>query len=120
MQQYNPALAPDPDGWLELDEFERICLVQEFVEENEVEIPEEAQKIHAVIHVVVENQLATVVEPVPATMARLIRQGLSRHEAIHAVGAVLAEDMFALMKGDTATWSRQHYSERLEKLTAKN
>ncbi|MDX8405869.1 MAG: hypothetical protein R8K50_06930, partial [Mariprofundus sp.] len=29
-------------------------------------------------------------------MARLIRQGLSRHEAIHAVGAVLAEDMFAL------------------------
>jgi len=117
--RYDPEQAPDPEAWLELDEFERIDLIQSFVEMNETDIPEEAKKLHAAIHAAVENQLAMAVEPVPATVTRLIRQGLKRHEAVHAVGAVLSGDMYEMMKGDAKTWNRQHYDQRLKKLTAK-
>jgi len=116
---YNPEHAPNPDTWLEMSEFDRIDLVQGFLENNELEIPEEAKKIHALIHIVVENQVAIAVEPVPATMARLIRQGLTRHDAIHAIGTILAGDMFEVMKSGAKPWNQQHYIKRLNKLTAK-
>jgi hypothetical protein len=117
--RYNPEQAPDPEAWLEMDEYERIELVQSFVEINETDIPEDAKKIHAAIHAAVENQVAMAVELVPATMARLVRQGLARHDAIHAIGAVLSGDMYEMMKGDAKPWNRQHYSNRLKKLTAR-
>jgi hypothetical protein len=117
--RYNPEQAPDPDMWLELDEDERIELIQDFVEINETDVQEDAKKMHALIHVAVENQLAMAIEPVPATVARLVRQGLDRHDAVHAVGAVLSGDMYEMMKGATQPWNPQHYEERLKKLTAK-
>jgi len=46
--------------------------------------------MHGVAHVIVENQIAagdSTVEPV--TLARLMREGLDRHDAIHAIGSVL-------------------------------
>jgi len=67
----------------------------------------------------VENQLAMAVEPVPATMARLVRQGLTRHDAIHAIGTVLSGDMFEIMQGNAKTWNPRRYDKRLKKLTAK-
>jgi len=42
--RYNSEQAPNPDTWLALDEFERIDLVQSFVEMNETDIPGEAKK----------------------------------------------------------------------------
>lgn len=119
MDRYNPEKVPDPDAWLALDEFERIDLVYSFVEMNETDIPEEAKKLHALVHVTVENQLAMAVEPVPATVARLIRQGLTRHDAIHAIGAVISGDIFDIMKGNVKTWNPRRYDKRLKKLTAK-
>ena len=71
------------------------------------------------IHAIVENQLAMGVELVPETIKKLIRQGLYRHEAIHAIGAIVAEDMFNLMKGNIKEFSLQRYRRRLEKITAK-
>jgi len=71
------------------------------------------------MHVIVENQLAMAIAPVPATVARLVRQGLSRHDAIHAIGAVLSGGMFEIMKGNAKTWNPQHYGKRLKKPTAK-
>ena len=119
MERYDPLQAPDPDVWQALDESERIELVQNFHVAAEEETPEGSEKVHAAIHVVVENQLAMGVEPVPATLAKLTRQGLDRHEAIHAVGAVLSGDMFELMQGDETSWDSRRYRRRLEKLTAK-
>jgi hypothetical protein len=55
--------------------------------------------VHAAIHVAVENQIAMGVELVGETVARLVAEGLDRHEAIHAIGALLAEDVFALARG---------------------
>ncbi|MEN8108777.1 MAG: hypothetical protein ABFS22_12330 [Pseudomonadota bacterium] len=119
MERYEASQSPDPEEWLALDETVRIELVREFHIEAGEEVPEGGEKIHATIHVIIENQLAMGIEPVPSTIAKLTRQGLDRHEAIHAVGAVLSEDMFDLMKGNEESWNPQRYRRRLEKLTAK-
>jgi hypothetical protein len=119
MEKYDPSHTPDPNEWLELEEIDRIFLVQQYHQDSMEEVPEGAERVHAVIHVVVENQIAMGVGPVPATIARLKRQGLNRHEAIHAVGAVLSEDMFELTRGEQKTWNQKSYRRRLEKLTAK-
>jgi len=119
LDRYNAEQPPDPDTWLDLDEFERIDLVQDFVEANETDIQEEARKLHALIHVAVENQLAMAVDPVPETMARLVRQGLTRHDAIHAIGTVLSGGMYEIMKGNAKAWNPRRYGKRLKKLTAK-
>jgi len=117
--KYNPEKAPDPEAWLELDEFERIDLIQSFIEMNETDVPEEAKRLHAAIHAAVENQLAMAIEPASETVTRLVRQGLTRHDAVHAVGAVLSGDIYEMMNGTTKKWNRQHYDQRLKKLTAK-
>lgn len=72
-----------------------------------------------IVHVVVENQLASNVEPVPETIAKLTRQGLDRHEAIHAIGAALSEDVFDLLRDNSQEFSLQKYSRKLKKLSAK-
>lgn len=120
MEYYKASHAPDSEVWLELDESLRIELVRESIGEDiEDDVPEDAEYLHATIHVVVENQLAMGVDPVPATMAKLIRQGLSRHEALHAIGAILSEDIFDLLQSNEKSWPESRYRRRLEKLTAK-
>lgn len=118
MKNYHPSQAPNPEEWLELDESIRIHLVQNSHEAAEIEFEEGAENIHSVIHVIVENQLALKIEPVPATMSKLIRQGLNRHEAVHAIGAVLSEDLFMMLKNNQKH-NIKKYRRRLEKLTAK-
>ena len=75
--------------------------------------------LHAAIHVVVENQTALNERPVPETLEKLMQQGLDRHEAIHAIGAVLSEDMYEIMQGGNTGHDPGKYRRRLEKLTAK-
>jgi len=120
VEYYKASHAPDSKEWLELDESLRIELVRKSIGEDiEDDVPEDAKYLHATIHVVVENQLAMGVDPVPATMAKLIRQGLKRHEALHAIGAILSEDIFDLLHSNEKSWSENRYRKRLEKLTAK-
>ena len=45
--------------------------------------------MHAVIHAIVENQIAAAELPVRGTAQRLMSEGLDRHQAIHAIGSVL-------------------------------
>jgi hypothetical protein len=70
----------------------------------------------------VENQLALGEEMVVKTLARLQGEDLSRHDALHAIGSVLAENLYELMQeGEASTGeSYQMYLERLQKLTAQN
>ncbi|MGD9171738.1 MAG: DUF1841 family protein [Candidatus Thiodiazotropha sp.] len=120
MDEYDPSIAPVSEEWLALPEDERIELVRSFHDKHEKELLEEGQReAHAGIHVAVENQIAMAYEPVPATIARLIRQGLSRHEAIHAVGAVLSDQLWSFQKQQKAKWEIGPYRRKLEKLTAK-
>ena len=119
MESYDPLRAPDTGEWLAFDESERIGMVESFHLEAEEELTEGSETLHAVIHVVVENQIALGAESVPETIEKLMRQGLDRHEAIHAIGAVLAEEMFDLLQGNEASHTSKHYRRRLKKLTAK-
>ncbi len=118
MQTYNASTTPDPETWLELDEAERLELICDFVEKFESDIEVEAQRLHAAIHMTVENQLALNVEPTNETYARLRKQGLNRHDAVHAIGAVINEDIYEIMKGNKNS-PFEGYKGRLRKLTAK-
>jgi hypothetical protein len=97
--RYDASTAPDPQAWLELDEQERIELVIAYHRRYHLPMGQDP-KMHGVAHVIVENQVAmgdaTVV---PATLARLMREGLNRHDAIHAIGSVLMVSF--------STWSRR-------------
>ena len=117
MEEYKVSKTPNPEEWLALDEFTRLELVAEFVNKFEKHIEVQARRIHASLHVIVENQLAMESEPTPETYSRLIKQGLNRHEAIHAIGAVISEDMFEIMQGNKHQSLK--YQGRLRKLTAK-
>ncbi|MDP6843544.1 MAG: DUF1841 family protein, partial [Rhodospirillales bacterium] len=95
---------------------ERIILISEY--HRETGVVQENEQIHAVIHLVVEDQSLLGDElSVQATLERLMREGLDRHEAIHAVGSVLMDYLQSLMRGDTAPGAIDKYNEELEKLT---
>lgn len=119
MVSYNPSVQPNIEEWLKATDDERTTVVKEFHEENDEAMDEEALTLHSAVHVIVENQLAMGVELLPETVTKLIRQGLSRHEAIHAIGAIIAEDIFAIVRGQKSEFSPKQYRRKLEKLTAK-
>ena len=118
MSAYDPDASPVPTTWLQTDEGERIELVSAYHRRNNVKLPD--AKLHAVIHVVVENQIALGEETVIETLARLQREGLGRHDALHAIGSVLAENLYELMQEDreSANGPYRMYLQRLQTLTA--
>jgi hypothetical protein len=102
VKSYDPAHAPSPSEWLALPELEQIELVEAhhrisggFGEDL---------RMHAVIHVVIENQIAMQNPPETAqALTRLLAQGLDRHEAMHAVGSVLLDHIFPVLKSEDKT-----------------
>ncbi|CAA0104237.1 Uncharacterised protein [BD1-7 clade bacterium] len=119
MNKYNPSQKIDPNEWLNLSEHDRMDLVRDFHESLDEDMPDDAMELHAAFHVIVENQLAEEVELIPETIAKLTRQGLDRHEAIHAIAAIVSEDIFDLWKGNKTEFSPKQYRRKLEKITAK-
>jgi hypothetical protein len=124
MQDYDPLVEPDPDEWLAADEQERIDAVKYYHRHARSEA--ERSTLHAVIHAVVEGQIALGDElPVQRTLLRLMDEGLDRHEAIHAVGSVLAGHLNELMREAKAGRNPEGdinvpYFAELERLTAKD
>lgn len=119
MDKYNPDQPVNSKNWLALDESIRIELVHDFHSELDLEMADEALSLHSTVHVLVENQLAMGVELIPETIAKLTRQGLNRHEAIHAIGALISEDIFDVLNGNAEEFSQKKYRRKLEKITAK-
>ena len=120
MDPYDPDTSPDATEWLETDEGERIELVSAYHRRKNTRLPN--AQLHSVIHVVVENQLALGEAIVIETLARLQREGLSRHDALHAIGSVLAADLYELMQESSEATGDvyRRYLERLQQLTAEN
>ena len=119
MDRYDPETAPAPEDWLALDEGERIHLVEAYHRDARIDLPRKARTLHASIHVVVENQLALNDEPVVRALARLLKEELSRHDAVHAIGSVVAEQIYDLLKlNDTSETTRPRYYAAIERLTA--
>jgi len=120
MDAYDPDTPVRGSDWLEIDEGERLELVSSYHRRKKIRLPN--AQLHSVIHVVVENQLALGEEAVVRTLARLQAEGLGRHDALHAIGSVLAADLYELMRESSASSDDTYvrYLERLEKITAKN
>jgi hypothetical protein len=74
------------------------------------------------MHVVVENQLALGDSfPAKSVLARLMSEGLDRHDAIHAIGSVLAGQIFdALKHKDPTRDLNAEYQQKLKALTAQS
>jgi hypothetical protein len=124
IQHYDPLVEPDPDEWLTAGEQERIDAVK--YHHRHAESEAERGTAHAVIHAVVENQIAEGDElPVRRTMARLMDEGLDRHEAIHAIGSILAGHINELMRDAKAGHKSDRdvnapYFSELERLKAED
>ena len=117
MNNYDPSQTPNRDEWLGLDEQERILLVERHHRRARFDLPN--VMVHATVHVVVENQIALDDEPVVRALARLMREGLSRHDAVHAIGSVVAEQIYdALKLKDTPETLPARYRAAIERLTA--
>ena len=91
--RYDPASDPDPAAWLDTDEADRIEAIRWFHANVKDPTQGENPRMHALVHLIVENQLAMVdgTESTKAALARLRREGLGRHEAVHAIGSVVAQ-----------------------------
>ena len=118
-RKYNPLVQPNPKRWLRTGESERLQLALDYHQTVGTELPNE--RIHAAIHVVVENQVAMGdATPVEKTLGRLFSEGLDRHNAIHAIGTVLARHLWELLSGDeiVTTDLSETYFEGVRNLTA--
>jgi hypothetical protein len=92
LTEYDPEQAPDPERWLAQDEMELMEMVQGYHRREQIPLPN--ARVHAGYHVMVENQVALGDRtPVRDAVVRLMGEGMSRHDALHAVGAVLAKHM---------------------------
>jgi hypothetical protein len=120
MNTYDPDAFQPSGEWLQIDEGERMELVSSYHRRHKIKLPN--PQLHAVIHVVVENQIALGEAVVVKTLTRLQREGLSRHDALHAIGSVLAENLYSLMREDAGATGGTYraYLDRLEGLTAKS
>ena len=120
MKHYDPEVAPVPSEWLALDESHRIQFAESSHRASREEVPNHTA--HAVFHAIVENQIAEGLQPVVRAMARLMKQGLSRHDALHAVGSVVADHFFDAMHTKDKNFSvtaQARYDAAVERLTAR-
>ena len=117
MEEYNPMVDPDSELWKMLDEDERITLVMAYHEAAGIDMPDDYA--HAVLHVVVESQIAMgATTPAEAVLRRLIKEKLDRHDAIHAIASVFVNHMHELLHVDDSTVSNDDYYAALANLTA--
>ncbi len=96
--RFDPYQDIDPEAWQAIDESERIELVRQYRRSNRIGLPNE--NLHAAIHAIVENQVALGdTFPVRPVLLRLMDEGLDRHEAVYAIGSVLAKQFLDVLKG---------------------
>ena len=118
MTTYDPDKPPNASQWLAQDEGVRLMLVTNY--HQGLDLPESRLRLHAAIHVVVENQIALGEEAVIDAMTRLQAEGLSRHDAVHAIGMVVSEHLFEILRTDSDDTVKKAtpYLDRLKQLTA--
>src|SRR5437762_1831944 len=96
MNTYDADREPNPNAWLGLEEDTKIDLVVAYHRRQRPKTPR--VRLHATFHTIVENQLAANEPVVVETLKRLRHEGLSRHEAVHAIGSVLAAQLYHALK----------------------
>ena len=112
--RYDPAVAPDPRKWLEMDEQERMSAIRRYHERAGIRVP--SLQGHAIVHTIVESQLADGHAAAIRALDRLVEGGLDRHEALHAVGSILSRQLYRTMQGEKP-FDTAAYDSDLEELT---
>lgn len=112
--RYDPMVGPASEAWLELDEGEQAELVLRYHKRHGARAGN--LRLHAIIHATIETQLAERHPGATAALERLLGQGLDRHEAIHAIGSVMAEHIHGAMRG--VAFDAAEYERRLSQLDA--
>ena len=111
----DPAVGPDPSQWLEAGERERLEAVRQY--HGRAKDLAGGPETHAGVHCAVETQLAEGHVAARAALERLLRDGLDRHDAVHAIGSVVAAEIFEVLRS-----KRPHdpkaYARKLDALTA--
>ena len=118
---YDPHVSPDAEEWLLLDEQDRILQAEKYHKKRGIRLPN--TKVHATFHVIVVNQIAEGLVSVVRAMDRLARQGLDRHDAIHAVAWVLSQHVYEQMNAeqpDDKDAGNARYAAAVERLTAED
>ena len=115
---YDPEIGPDPKEWSSLDDSLKITIVEDFHDKAGVDLPN--TRLHAAVHIVVENQVTMGDEtPVQGTLTRLMKEGLDRHDALHAIGSILSKQLFHLLNEKAAGgFDESSYYNELDDLTA--
>lgn len=114
--RYDPQREPGA-WWNELSEDERLELVVSYHRRERIRLPNPS--MHALAHVIVENQIALGDEtPIQGTLRRLVDEGLDRHEAVHAIGATLMGIFWEVGTERLKADPTPKYYEELGELTA--
>lgn len=115
---YDADRAPDPATWAATPDPERLAAVEAHHRALATPHPDVSQpRVHAAIHLVVENQLASGAPPeARRAMDRLVRGGLSRHEAVHALASIVAAAAQGALSG--SRFDAAAYARALDALTA--
>ena len=106
----------DSKIWFSEDENDRYEAIYQYHKRIKVKLPN--IRIHTLFHVIVENQLAEGIEVVKNKLDELIKDGLDRHDAIHAIGYVLSAHIYNLLKykPEKSDLNKEYY-DKLSKLT---
>lgn len=114
---YDAEKDPDPEVWLGLDQDSRNLAIEEFHVRANLRRRSADLRAHAVIHMAAETHVAET-DPPQARLAltRLLKQGLDRHQAIHAIGTVLSEHLGRAVRQDY--FDHAAYARDLEHLSA--
>jgi len=116
MLKYDPDSAPNPKEWLALDEGERQALIA--ISHENTDLDEVQLMLHASGHMVIENQLAMEIPEVVSNFNRLMKEGLGRHDALHACSALIMELMYNISNKEIKGDPNDYYHKRLEEMTA--
>lgn len=111
---YDANSAPEPEVWLATDDALKFAAIERHHRELAVDLPN--PRLHATLHAIVENQLAarTPAKSV-ATLDRFLAAGVTRHQAIHAIGSVVAGAIWDVQRRQ-ATVDHDAMSAALERL----
>jgi len=93
--RYDPDKHVPAAEWLALDESEQHRIVQRYHKHAGLSLP--SSRVHAAIHAAIETQIAQGHGPATQALERVMTQGLSRHDAVHALGSVMAKHIYEIM-----------------------
>ena len=113
---YDAERAPDAGPWSAAPQEDRVCAVEAFHGASQAPHPPiERARVHAALHVVVEDQLAKGEPPEAArAVARLVAGGMTRHAALHEVGRAASAALQAALS--TGRFDAKAYAEALDAL----